>query len=558
MTNVKRVDINSAPTATHVNDAAGFVEKLGQLRLWAGQPSFRRLAALAGTTVTSDGHVVDKLPTSTIADVLAGKRLPRLPRMEVVGVFVQACLQACDVPSDVIEKVTARWLAEWRRLAGLQQCANDGLPTESGESGDVARYASVEMSCGTDRPLVGRADVVREFEHALDDTTAGRPQFVAVVGEPGTGKTRLLRELAIAAARRGLVTLWGRPGQPGREIPLGVFVDALDDHLERRDRWVRERLGAEHTRHLSTVLPALAATAPDTAALAAAGTHESTHYRRYRAVRRLLEELAPPSGVALLLDDVHRADTASTELIDHLLRHPPHGRVLLATAYRPAQVAPQLTALIESGFRHVRRIPVNPLTEQEAQAFVTASAGRAWRRAVYAASGGIALYLDAFARMDAHHAPAGGCFDLDENPDRARQLPHAIRAALEVELRGLSPTGLLVAQAAAVVGGEFEASVVAVGAQVDDDAVLASLDEMSAHDIVRPTGWCGRFQFRHPLIRVVAYGLTAPGWRLAAHARIAAHLASIGAPAANQASHSHSAASPSDHTTTAIPLNATD
>src|SRR5437588_4734620 len=104
------MDIAMAPTAVDVRDAAEYVDRLGRLRVWAGRPSFRRLALLAGTTTTASGHVVDRPPPSTVTDTLNGKRLPGLPRMELVEAFVAACLEACHLPADVIEHTVEQWL----------------------------------------------------------------------------------------------------------------------------------------------------------------------------------------------------------------------------------------------------------------------------------------------------------------------------------------------------------------------------------------------------------------------------------------------------------------
>jgi hypothetical protein len=86
------------PTVVGVEDSADYVERLNHLRVWAGKPSLRCLAVLAGTAIRPDGHRVDRLPPSTVSDVLTGKRLPDLPRMELVRTYVAACLTACAVP----------------------------------------------------------------------------------------------------------------------------------------------------------------------------------------------------------------------------------------------------------------------------------------------------------------------------------------------------------------------------------------------------------------------------------------------------------------------------
>ena len=91
-------------------------------------------------------------------------------------------------------------------------------------------------------------------------------------------------------------------------------------------------------------------------------------------MRRLLEDLAEPQGLVLILDDVHWADNASVELLDHLVRHPPRGRVLIAIAYRPAQASPRVAALLGSAGDRGREVPVGPLTLAEAAG--TARPGR--------------------------------------------------------------------------------------------------------------------------------------------------------------------------------------
>ena len=104
--------------------------------------------------------------------------------------------------------------------------------------GDANRLAAVRASTAAGRimdgaaPLVGRRDALRAFGEALAASSAGSFQFLVLVGEPGAGKTRLLGELAAAAARRELATRWGRAAEFEQELPFGAVVDALDDQVE--------------------------------------------------------------------------------------------------------------------------------------------------------------------------------------------------------------------------------------------------------------------------------------------------------------------------------------
>src|SRR5260370_1603778 len=113
------------------------------------------------------------------------------------------------------------------------------------------------------RPRVGWHDALRRFGQPLDAASRGVFQFHSLVGEPGAGKTRLLGELAAAAARgyRDLIALWGRAAEFEQEMPFGVVVDALDDHVEDRGPDLLDRLGPETPPLLSSAPPSVRAAA---------------------------------------------------------------------------------------------------------------------------------------------------------------------------------------------------------------------------------------------------------------------------------------------------------
>jgi DNA-binding CsgD family transcriptional regulator/tetratricopeptide (TPR) repeat protein len=383
-------------------------------------------------------------------------------------------------------------------------------------------------------PLIGRQHVLQAFDECLVAAANGSFQFLGLVGEPGAGKTRLLAELATAAEAHRLPVLWGRAAEYEQQMPFSMVIDALDDHLETRADLLPDPLGPAAMRSLASVFPSLsAALQPGDVEL---GTDHTglARYRLYRVIRQLLDELARSSGLVLILDDAHWADDTSTELLDHLVRHPVRGRVLIAVSYRPAQVSSRLATLVESAVQtpgsQGRLVPVGPLNEDEVTQFLGPDVSRSRRRALYEASGGNPFYLEALSRIGQRQpsSPVG---------EEEGVLPRAVQAALQVELDALSPEALLVARAAAVAGDEFGPGLAAVTAEVPEEAALAAIDELVARDVVRAAASGGRFVFRHSLVRHAAYNSAAAGWRLGVHARIAAHLAELGAPATAQAPH---------------------
>ena len=213
--------------------------------------------------------------------------------------------------------------------------------------------------------LVGRADELDSFDHLLAALDAGRAAMaVEVVGEPGIGKTRLLTELAGRADARGHLVLSGSASELERDLPFGLFVDALDDYLQglERDRLVG--LDDDIRNGLASVFPSLH---PLATSQGEALSHE--RYRGHRAVREILERLTGVRPLVLLLDDIHWSDSASIDLLGSLLRRPPDAAVLLVLALRPRQVPERLAAALEPARRadSLARLELGALTRERSR-----------------------------------------------------------------------------------------------------------------------------------------------------------------------------------------------
>jgi predicted ATPase len=76
--------------------------------------------------------------------------------------------------------------------------------------------------------LVGRVDELGSLERILDELDQGRPGAIEVAGEPGIGKTRLLRELTARAGARGHLVLSGAASELEHDLPFSVFVAVGD------------------------------------------------------------------------------------------------------------------------------------------------------------------------------------------------------------------------------------------------------------------------------------------------------------------------------------------
>src|SRR5207248_9103331 len=172
-----------------------------------------------------------------------------------------------------------------------------------------------------------------------------RTQGVLGVGEAGVGKTRLASEWLAWARGQGGQVLSGQCCEMGGRLPYQPLVEALRTRLEAEnapedlleDLWLAE---------LARLLPELRGRYPD---LPAPTEDELTaRGQLFEAVARLVEALAKPAPLVLLVDDLQWADEASLELLRYLasswIRH--SSRVLLLATVRSEglELTPRLSA----------------------------------------------------------------------------------------------------------------------------------------------------------------------------------------------------------------------
>lgn len=379
--------------------------------------------------------------------------------------------------------------------------------------------------------LVGRESALAEIDSALKVLSAGLSGALALSGEPGIGKTRLLAELAARADARGYLVLEGRAAEFERNTPFAVFVDALDDYLAGVGPRALALLPAATVAHLAAVFPAVPAPIHEPVTVL-----QAERYRIHRAVRSLLDALgvtAPP--LLLILDDLHWADEASAELFAHLLTHPPSRRVLIATAYRPSQLGDRARVALERG--EVQAIDVTPLSRADAERLLGGAVRRDAMDALYAESGGNPFYLLELARQ--RRVPAAGS-------QRDGDIPPAVLAAINREIAELSAEARVLAQGGAVAGEPFLLDAAAIAASTTTDAALSVIDLLLTGGLVVHTDVPRRFRFRHPVVRRAVYESAGTGWRIGAHRRLAAALREHGASPVELAHHVAAAAEPGD------------
>ena len=372
--------------------------------------------------------------------------------------------------------------------------------------------------------LIGRDRELQTLEDALGSVRGGGTRAIGVFGEPGIGKTALLRETAARATAAGLLVLAGRAAEHERDLAFGLAVDALDDHISTLHVHQLEALGPVREAELAAVLPAVAQHVA-----AAAPASGAERFRYHRALRALLELLAGERPLVLLLDDVHWADDASLELILHLIRRPPRAAHLLVFAGR--RVGPALRLLDAlRGAQGADHVVLRPLDDAAAGELLRTVGDDALRHRLMREAAGNPLFLEELALVAAE-------------PDAS--LPSSLVAAVQQEVAALPAAARVLLEGAAVAGEPFDPELAARAAGLEEDAA-PMLDRLVAADLVHAGEAARGFRFRHPLVRRAVYDAAPPAWRLAAHERVAAELARRDAPLAVRAYHVEQSAGPGD------------
>ena len=385
-----------------------------------------------------------------------------------------------------------------------------------------------------DSALAGRAEELAAASSWWTSALSGQRHVVLLAGEPGIGKTRLAREVALDAHERGAVVLYGRCEEE-LGAPYQPFVEALDFYLEHVPAARLVPLLGRHPGELVRLHPAVGRLVPGLDAPLASDA-ETERHRLFQSIASWLCAAAEPAGLVLVLDDLHWATKPTLLLLQHVLHATSAAKLLVVGTYRDTDLAPDhfLAGLLADLRRTggVSRLALSGL-EVDAVADLVASLASEPGRRVQDADAGLARAL--------HVETAGNPFFLGEilrhmsdtgtpfvpRPSRAPErgtpvmgVPAGIREVVDRRLRRLSADVTTALTAAAVAGRDFDLTVVATACGLDEEAVVEALEEAVRARLVEETA-VGQYRFAHALVRASLYDALSATRRSRMHSRIA-------------------------------------
>ena len=388
--------------------------------------------------------------------------------------------------------------------------------------------AVLPAGLATPAPLsfVGRAPEFEQLSRAWMAAGGGERRVVAVAGEPGIGKTRLLAEFARRVAGPEVAVLYGR-AEEGLGVPYGPFVEALDGYVRATDP---VRLGAELGPlggELTRLVPSLAARVPGLAEPLRAEP-ETERFRLLAAVAEFLAGIAADRPVLVVLDDLHWATTADVLMLSHLLRADPTSPMLVVAAYRDTEVGPghpleplvgDLPRLTGAERVHLSGLDTGDVGELVAEATERDldDEGRRLAAEVWEETAGNPFFVGEVLR----HLNELDPDEVDPAHLGMIGVPDGVREVVGRRLARLPDRAADVLEVAAVIGARFDLPLLLAATDTDDTAVLDILaaGETAALLAPDPAG-PGTYRFAHALVQATLYDRLPSTRRLALHHQV--------------------------------------
>ncbi|HEC34934.1 MAG TPA: hypothetical protein ENI39_00180, partial [Anaerolineae bacterium] len=386
-------------------------------------------------------------------------------------------------------------------------------------------------------PFVGRGDEHAQLVAWWERAQRGEGRLALVEGEAGVGKTRLVEEVARYAEAQGAVVLRGRCYEFGNGVPYQPVAEALRVYLrETPSPPLPLSLSPVWLAELSRLVPEVRESRPDLPEPVSV-SGEAARQRLFEAVARLLS-VNPANPLFFFLDDLHWADRSTLDLLHYLVRQLKNAPVWLVGTYRPEEVnlSHPLTRLRQGLSRDhlVNHLVLKPLSAEAvgeiALSLVGEEEGVAFGAFLYRESEGNPFILgetvSSLQERGVLCGGEGGRWQWAGPPPPT--LPVGVRDVVLQRVGRLSQPAQRLLTLAAVIGRQFDLSLLEAAAGPDADAVENNLHEWLDRHLVRliPHSPFADSQIRHSLdfshdkIRAVVYHAAGAVRRRMLHRRV--------------------------------------
>jgi class 3 adenylate cyclase/tetratricopeptide (TPR) repeat protein len=400
-------------------------------------------------------------------------------------------------------------------------------------AGTVRTRLQAAMARGLTR-FVGRDLELEQLRQAQEHATRGRGEIVAVVGEPGVGKSRLFYEFVHSHRTHDWLVLESSSVSYGKAAPWLPLVDLLKGYFKIGDRDDPRAIRAKVTGILLTLDEGLKdSIAPVLWLLDVLPDDQEflrldRHARRtaaLEAVRRVLLRESASQPVLVVFEDLHWIDAETQAFLDAFVESLPSARALLAVNYRPEYHHAW------GGKTYYRQLRIDVLPPATAEALLEPLLGddpglAPLRRLLVERTEGNPLFLEESVRaLVETQVLVGerGAYRLVKDPGTI-QVPATVQAILAARIDRLPPEDKRLLQTASVIGKDVPWTLLLAVAELSEDELRRGLGRLQAAEFVYEAKLFPdlEYTFKHALTHEVAYGSLLHGRRRLVHGQVVA------------------------------------
>jgi DNA-binding winged helix-turn-helix (wHTH) protein len=382
---------------------------------------------------------------------------------------------------------------------------------------------------GHEFPFAGRQAIISALQMAIQSTlTDLRGRTITIIGEAGSGKTRLVNEFAQrTASRTELIT--ARAISSDSESPYSIWSSALRAAIWR---YPENKQLTKAANQIANILPEIPHTTER--AIPSAPHDQNSFLIEWSEAFKSIVSQRP---LILILEDIHHADIDSLKLLERVSAEITSSPIVIIATMRPLPTNRQQASITARilGDTDSSLIPLPPLRLPDIESFIDEflPGRREIAHQILTQTSGNAFYATYLARL----VKNGGIpsplettsppIEIDATEIVSKQLgdlPHSCRHALA---------------AASVSGFTFSPTTLARALKVDTDEIIQQLAPAECAQVLTFDG--SQYAFRHSILRDLLYYAIDPNFRMELHLSIAESLAPGTATSISAFDHLHRA-----------------